>query len=233
VLLAGGSWVILDVRPPPSRPQKSTEECPMPLTPADVHNVQFKKPSIGKRGYDEDEVDAFLDKVEAELTRLIEQQNDAGTTGTTAAAAPAQPSAVDAADAPTHAARLLTIAQETADKLTTEAQDRSEQLLAEAQAKAETLVTEAQAKADATDAETQAKVQATLGDLDQQRERLERTIAELREYEKEYRTRLKAWIHEQLGELDAVGSREQSADDEAGALADADVPAANGGVAAR
>ena len=33
----------------------------MPLTPADVHNVAFKKPSIGKRGYDEDEVDAFLD----------------------------------------------------------------------------------------------------------------------------------------------------------------------------
>ncbi|MBM9469262.1 DivIVA domain-containing protein [Nakamurella leprariae] len=210
----------------------------MPLTPADVHNVQFKKPSIGKRGYDEDEVDAFLDKVEAELTRLIELHNDAGgTAGPGIAAAPAQPSAVDAADAPTHAARLLTIAQETADKLTTEAQDRSEQLLAEAQAKADTLVTEAQAKADTTDAETQAKVQATLGDLDQQRAKLERTIAELREYEKEYRTRLKAWIHEQLGELDAVGTREQASNgedaDEAGALADADVSAANGGVTAR
>ncbi|PZS34923.1 MAG: hypothetical protein DLM59_03835, partial [Pseudonocardiales bacterium] len=25
----------------------------MPLTPADVHNVAFKKPPIGKRGYDE------------------------------------------------------------------------------------------------------------------------------------------------------------------------------------
>ena len=32
----------------------------MPLTPADVHNVAFKKPPIGKRGYDEEEVDAFL-----------------------------------------------------------------------------------------------------------------------------------------------------------------------------
>src|SRR6266536_2413333 len=49
---------------------------PMALTPADVHNVAFKKPSIGKRGYDEDEVDAFLDLVEAELTRLIEENND-------------------------------------------------------------------------------------------------------------------------------------------------------------
>ncbi|GIE31752.1 cell wall synthesis protein Wag31 [Actinoplanes italicus] len=45
----------------------------MPLTPADIHNVAFKKPPIGKRGYDEEEVDAFLDEVEAELTRLLEE----------------------------------------------------------------------------------------------------------------------------------------------------------------
>lgn len=48
----------------------------MPLTPADVHNVAFKKPPIGKRGYDEDEVDAFLDEVERELVRLVEDNND-------------------------------------------------------------------------------------------------------------------------------------------------------------
>src|SRR6202008_896955 len=45
----------------------------MPLTPADVHNVAFKKPPIGKRGYDEEEVDAFLDEVEQELIRLLEE----------------------------------------------------------------------------------------------------------------------------------------------------------------
>src|SRR5271155_54926 len=48
----------------------------MPLTPADVHNVAFSKPPIGKRGYNEDEVDAFLDLVEGELTRLIEENAD-------------------------------------------------------------------------------------------------------------------------------------------------------------
>jgi DivIVA domain-containing protein len=37
------------------------------LTPAQVHNVAFAKPAIGKRGYNEDEVDAFLDRVEAAL----------------------------------------------------------------------------------------------------------------------------------------------------------------------
>ena len=48
----------------------------MPLTPAEVHNVAFKKPPIGKRGYDEEEVDAFLDIVEVELSRLIKENNE-------------------------------------------------------------------------------------------------------------------------------------------------------------
>src|SRR3954467_5094942 len=52
-----------------SREPRST----MPLTPADVHNVAFKKPAIGKRGYDEEDVDAFLDEVEQELLRLLEE----------------------------------------------------------------------------------------------------------------------------------------------------------------
>ncbi|WP_328471924.1 DivIVA domain-containing protein [Actinoplanes sp. NBC_00393] len=44
----------------------------MPLTPADIHNVAFKKPPMGKRGYGEEEVDAFLDEVEQEMIRLLE-----------------------------------------------------------------------------------------------------------------------------------------------------------------
>ena len=37
------------------------------LTAEQVHNVAFSKPPWGKRGYNEDEVDAFLDRVEAAL----------------------------------------------------------------------------------------------------------------------------------------------------------------------
>lgn len=43
----------------------------MALTPADVHNVAFSRPRIGKRGYDEQEVDLFIDLVEQELLRRI------------------------------------------------------------------------------------------------------------------------------------------------------------------
>lgn len=45
----------------------------MPLTPADIHNVAFKKPSLGKRGYDEEEVDAFLNEIEREIERLSDE----------------------------------------------------------------------------------------------------------------------------------------------------------------
>ena len=51
----------------------------MRLTPADVHNVAFSKPPIGKRGYNEDEVDQFLDFVGAELARLISENNELST----------------------------------------------------------------------------------------------------------------------------------------------------------
>ncbi len=37
------------------------------LTPADVDNVAFSRPPRGKRGYDEHEVDAFLDRIRAKL----------------------------------------------------------------------------------------------------------------------------------------------------------------------
>ena len=48
----------------------------MPLTPADVRNKQFSTTRL-RPGYDEEEVDAFLDEVEAELDRL-----DSGERGT-------------------------------------------------------------------------------------------------------------------------------------------------------
>jgi DivIVA domain-containing protein len=37
------------------------------VTPEDIQNVAFSKPVIGQRGYDEDEVDSLLGRVEAKL----------------------------------------------------------------------------------------------------------------------------------------------------------------------
>ena len=40
------------------------------LTPSDVHNVAFRKPPVGKRGYDERDVDEFLDRVQSTLADM-------------------------------------------------------------------------------------------------------------------------------------------------------------------
>jgi DivIVA domain-containing protein len=226
----------------------------MRLTPAEVHNVAFKKPSIGKRGYDEDEVDAFLDLVEDELARLIEENNaltarlaDAGvvvegrideqTIAATPVPAPAK--AVPASTQPAHAAqtapggdahtaaaRLLGLAQETADRLTAEAQAEaestraaataeSERLVADATAESQRIRTEAQtfsddllaeahAKAEAAEAEARATRESMLGRLEAEKIDLEQKIDGLRTYEREYRSRLRTWISEQLDQLDGA-----------------------------
>jgi DivIVA domain-containing protein len=38
------------------------------LHPEQVRNIAFSKPPIGKRGYNKEEVDAFLDRVVAQMT---------------------------------------------------------------------------------------------------------------------------------------------------------------------
>jgi len=210
----------------------------MPLTPADVHNVAFKKPSIGKRGYDEDEVDAFLDVVEAELSRLIEENSDlkkqledAGSGGARpkpvlekaepVAATPA-PAAASTDSGHVQAARLLGLAQETADKLTAEAKAESDKLLADAKAHSDALITDAttraeaaerdsRVKAEALDAEAKARYDQVLGTLATERVGLEKKIADLRTYEREYRGRLKSWISDQLAQLDSGGNNGQPA----------------------
>lgn len=170
----------------------------MPLTPADVHNVAFSKPPIGKRGYNEDEVDAFLDLVENELTRLIEENSDlrqrieeldhelaagggAGA-GPVIAAAPTQalptfepePEPVKLAPvaAPAEiteeqamkATRVLSLAQDTADRLTSTAKTESEKMLADARVNAEQILSEAHQTAEATVAEARQRADAMLAD---------------------------------------------------------------------
>jgi DivIVA domain-containing protein len=174
----------------------------MPLTPADVHNVAFSKPPIGKRGYNEDEVDAFLDLVENELTRLIEENADlrqrvseldselaSARSGGGAAQptksiplyepepeqapppkpvyeappAPAAPS-MSNEDTSARAARVLSLAQDTADRLTGSAKAESEKMLADARAQADAMVGDARKTAETTVTEARQRADAMLAD---------------------------------------------------------------------
>ena len=134
-------------------------------------------------------------------------------------------------EAHTAAARLLGLAQETADKLTTEARAEAERVTGEASAQAEKTVSEAKSQAEALLSDANARAEATerdsrtkaenldreaktrydeaIGKLTNDRVGLEKKIEDLRGYEKEYRGRLKNWISDQLSQLDEGGSREQ------------------------
>ncbi|MFB9239622.1 DivIVA domain-containing protein [Plantactinospora siamensis] len=224
----------------------------MPLTPADVHNVAFKKPPIGKRGYDEEEVDAFLDEVERELARLIEENNELraqverGGRGGAPAGPGADPrlaaelndvkaqldrvqrdkaaaeqaaramqaeleqvrsqgAAVGGGDGEQQALRVLMMAQRTADDHVSDARREADQLLSEARSKAEEVTREARAKADALERDARQRHQEAMGGLDAKRTALQKHIEELKQFEREYRTRLKAYLESQLRDLDGRG----------------------------
>lgn len=170
----------------------------MPLTPADVHNVAFSKPPIGKRGYNEDEVDAFLDLVEGELTRLVEENADlrqrvneldqelaAARAGGGVQAAtvvpvvpayepapepvapppPARPVPQEVSEAQAlKAARVLSLAQDTADRLTGTAKAESDKLMADARANADQILSEARNTAETTVAEARQRADSLLAD---------------------------------------------------------------------
>ncbi|MBN1173303.1 MAG: DivIVA domain-containing protein [Micromonosporaceae bacterium] len=243
----------------------------MPLTPADVHNVAFKKPPIGKRGYDEEEVDAFLDEVERELARLIEENNELRAQlerGGGRGAGPGGPGAdprlaaelaelkgqldrvqrekaaaeqaargmqaeleqirsqggpVSAGDGEQQALRVLMMAQRTADDHVNDARREADKLLSEARSKAEEVTRDARAKADALERDARQRHQEAMGGLDAKRTALQKHIEELKQFEREYRTRLKAYLESQLRDL--VG-KEQGLDAE---MSRAEVPGRVGG----
>ncbi len=178
----------------------------MPLTPADVHNVAFSKPPIGKRGYNEDEVDAFLDLVEAELARLIEENNDlrnqveqldqqlrtAPVVDTGRNLRPLEPPRPVMAPVPppmmeqtspggdhhVQAAKVLGLAQEMADRLTGEAKAEADGMLGEARTKSEQLLSDARAKADGMVNEARTRAETMLNDARTRVETLDRQSRE-------------------------------------------------------
>jgi DivIVA domain-containing protein len=222
----------------------------MALTPEDVVNNRFQPTKI-REGYDQDEVDDFLDEIVVELRRL-NQENDelrkklaeAGSSvpASSSAAAPVvekvpapvkaekddsrakaeaeakaaeaskkkeaeQTAAVAAVPAAAQAqgaggnvsaesaAGLLAMAQQMHDRHVADGQSQKDKIIAEAQIEASSLVNDAQEKS-----------RKILGALEQQRSVLERKVEQLRGFERDYRSRLKAYIEGQLRDLDARGS---------------------------
>jgi DivIVA domain-containing protein len=189
----------------------------MALTPEDVVNKRFN-PTKFREGYDQDEVDDFLDEVVVELRRLNQENEElrqrlvAGearinelqrsAASAPAAAAPqaapvaapepafsVQPDA--AAMDPSNTNNLLQLARRLHEEHVREGMEKRDALIAEGHATAARVVSEAQ----------QAQ-QAQLAGLEQQKQSLERQVDELRSFEKEYREKLRSYIEGQLRDLE-------------------------------
>lgn len=193
----------------------------MALTPEDVVNKRFN-PTKFREGYDQDEVDDFLDEVVVELRRLNQENEElrqrlmasdarinelqaggaAVAPAPAVAAAPAPVAAPEPAFAPQAGAvdpsdpantnNLLQLARRLHEEHVREGMEKRDALIAEGHAAAARVVSEAE----------QAQ-RAQLGALEQERTALERQIDELRTFEREYRVKLKGYIEGQLRELES------------------------------
>jgi DivIVA domain-containing protein len=219
----------------------------MPLTPADVRNKQFSTTRL-RPGYDEEEVDAFLDEVESELDRLIQENEElraklaeclrGGKSAVPALSSPLsdpkqdmmaperveperrpepvmmggmQPHIEDNMDT---AARVLSLAQQTADQAIADARREADETLGRARREADEVLTkarrqaeqitgDARARAESLERDAQERHRQAMGSLVQTREELERRVDDLRAFEREYRSRLKAYLEGQLRDLEA------------------------------
>ena len=100
------------------------------------------------------------------------------------------------------AARVLSLAQQTADQAIAEARSEANKIVGEARSRAEGLERDARAKADALERDAQEKHRVAMGSLESARATLERKVEDLRGFEREYRTRLKSYLESQLRQLE-------------------------------
>lgn len=177
----------------------------MALTPDDVVHKEFQHVRF-KDGFDPEEVDDYLDEIVVEWRKTIEENNElkaklaAFESGDAQPAAAAEPApAAAAAPAPaageglaTNAtAGIIELAQRLHDEHVAEGETKRQQLIAEAETEVARIRTEAETK----QREESAR-------LDRERNVLEGRITELREFERDYRSKLRNLIEGQLRDLD-------------------------------
>ncbi len=212
------------------------------LTADDVLNKKFQATKF-REGYDQDEVDDFLDEVVNTL-RAVSAENDdlkaklaaaerriaelsrGGAAPFAAdaeavapapepepvaqpepepipepepapAPAPVMPAAAATAhlSEPESATGMLQLAQKLHDDYVRSGQEEGDRIIGDAKSQAQRIVREAE--------ETSNR---TLAQLEQERSLLERKIDELRVFERDYRTRLKSYLENLLGDLESRGA---------------------------
>jgi DivIVA domain-containing protein len=200
----------------------------MALTPEDVVNKRFAQTKF-REGYDQDEVDDFLDEVVVELRRLTQENEElraqlsGGSAPSAVVDAPVVDEPVDepvvadevvpepvaAAPAPVSAVPAPAAADDDAVSTTNLlqlARRLHDEHVKEGADKRDALIAEGHATAARILAEAETKQRNDLARLNQEKAGIEHRIDELRSFEKDYRVKLKSYIEGQLRELDSSGT---------------------------
>ena len=197
----------------------------MPLTPEDVVNKRFQ-PTKFREGYDQDEVDDFLDEIVVELRRLTQENEDlrqrllasesrinelqrsgaglvAEINSTTAESALTPMASTPVmSDFPEATADPSTLDTSNTNNLLQLARKLHEEHVREGLAKRDALIAEGHATAARVVREAEAQQRADMSRLEQEKALIEHRIQELRSFEREYRLKLKAYIENQLADLE-------------------------------
>lgn len=185
------------------------------LTAEDVLNKAFSKTKY-REGFDQDEVDDFLDEVAHTVQSLTAERDDlakrlaqaqagassAHDTSTDAESAPSTEGGLLAAatdPTPPSATGMLAMAQKLHDEYVQAGESERDRLIDDAKNKAESIVEQAE-----TDARSR------MEQLTSERSELERKIDDLRRFERDYRGRLKSYLENLLGDLDHGGGSSSS-----------------------
>ena len=191
------------------------------LTEQDVINQRFKETQSGMEGYDQDEVDDFLDLVAETIGQLTKDKGDAEaqlqaaqarvTELENAAPAPVAPAPVPAVasanDDAANATGMLALAQRLHDEYVSNGKAESERMISEAESERNRIVGETNAERDRIVRETEDNKNAILAKLEEDKSVLERKIAELRDFERDYRGRLKSYLESLLSNVNNSGEQ--------------------------
>ncbi len=156
-----------------------------------IEAIESKEFTIRKNGYDQDEVDAFLDDICDELERQINQINKLQQ---------------ELRQAQMAAARPVVSAPQTQNSLSKENENSFREILEMAQKVKEETIAGAKTQADEIIADAKARAEEQLGNLTAQRDTLTAQVDTLKHSLADYRTKIEGLLNDQKALLDKIAN---------------------------
>ena len=178
------------------------------LTPQDIEAQVFREKF---KGYDQEEVDSFLDRVSDRIAELIRERDEL-----LGRVERVEADAAESIEAERLLKRTLITAQRTADETVAEAVAQANAAIAEADQRAAAIVADAESRAaqmiadaERNAAETVARgrneAEARRVSVEEELRTSRQSVADLQRFRAEYRDRVRAAVAEQLAMLDGMG----------------------------